>query len=397
MDFRRLLAYNEAYMQNETSQTPPLTGSQPVATVTHPFQRIAVIGGGAWGTALATVAARAGRDTRLWMRDEALAATIAETSRNPRYLGDISLPRSIRPTTDLATALEGAEAVLLVTPSLTIREMAGRIGALAAPGVPIFVCAKGIEADTGLLMSAVVEEAAPGRPIGTVTGPTFAKETAAGHPTAVTVACTSDPAIHPAGRAAARMAMALTTGSFRPYVSDDMAGVEVGGAVKNVIAIACGILAGAGFGDNSRAAIITRGLDEMKELAVRLGGRRETVTGLGGLGDLILTCSSRQSRNFSYGFQRGQGIPDEAVFEGKPVVVEGRHNAITVTDLARKLGLHMPICEMVRAITAEGQPIAIAFASYWAAPISAEPRAMDLQLDHPAVEAVTRHFEDKFQ
>ena len=384
-------------MQNETQTHPPHNGSQPVATVTRPFDRIAVIGGGAWGTALATVAARAGRDTRLWMRDEALAITVAETHRNPRYLGDIALPHSIRPTTDLALALQGAEAVLLVTPSLTVRDMAARVGALAAPGIPIFVCAKGIEADTGLLMSALVEEVAPGRPIGTVTGPTFAKETASGHPTAVTVACTAEPDLAPSERSAVRMAMSLTTGSFRPYVSDDMAGVEVGGAVKNVIAIACGILAGAGFGDNSRAAIITRGLDEMKELAVHLGGRRETVTGLGGLGDLILTCSSRQSRNFSYGFQRGQGVPDEAVFDGKPVVVEGRHNAITVTDLARRLGLNMPICEMVRAITAEGQPIAIAFANYWAAPISAEPRAMNLQLDHPAVDAVTRHFEDKFQ
>ncbi|WP_128253146.1 NAD(P)H-dependent glycerol-3-phosphate dehydrogenase [Falsirhodobacter deserti] len=363
---------------------------------THPFDRIAVIGGGAWGTALASVAARAGRETRLWMRDAELASEIATTHRNSRYLGKIGLPHAIRPMTDMAAALKDAEAVLLVTPSVTIRAVAAEIGRLAAPGVPIFVCAKGIEAETGLLMSALVEEVAPGRPVGTVTGPTFAAETAAGHPTAVTVACTTDPGLSASEQAATRMAMSLTTGSFRPYVSDDMAGVEVGGAVKNVIAIACGILAGAGFGDNSRAAIITRGLDEMKELAVRLGGRRETVAGLGGLGDLILTCSSRQSRNFSYGMQRGQGIPDDKVFEGRPVVVEGRHAAITVTDLARRLGLHMPICEMVRAITADGQPIAIAFAGYWAAPIHAEARTADLAFEHPAAEAVTRHFEEKF-
>ncbi|MCJ8141172.1 NAD(P)H-dependent glycerol-3-phosphate dehydrogenase [Falsirhodobacter halotolerans] len=384
-------------MQSSDTRLPPSPGPASDTASHKPYDRIAVIGGGAWGTGLATVAARAGRDVRLWMRDPAQAEEMATRHTNSRYLGDLALPRSIRPMTDMAQALDGAEAVLLVTPSTTIRDMAGRIGALAAPGVPIFVCAKGIEADTGLLMSAVVEEAAEGRVIGTVTGPTFAAETAAGHPTAVTVACTSADDTPPRARAASRMALALTTGSFRPYVSDDMAGVEVGGAVKNVIAIACGILAGAGFGDNSRAAIITRGLDEMKELAVRLGGRRETVTGLGGLGDLILTCSSRQSRNFSYGFQRGQGIPDAQVFEGRPVVVEGRHNAITVTDLARKLGLEMPICEMVRAITAESQPIAIAFANFWAAPLRGEPRALDLEFDHPAVEAVTRHFEDKFQ
>lgn len=384
-------------MQSTDPRLPPSPGPASETASLRAYDRIAVIGGGAWGTGLATVAARAGRDVRLWMRDAAQAEEMATSHTNRRYLGDLALPRSIRSMTDMAQALDGAEAVLLVTPSTTIRDMAGRIGALAAPGVPIFVCAKGIEADTGLLMSAVVEEAAPERVIGTVTGPTFASETAAGHPTAVTVACTSPDGMSPRSRAASRMALALTTGSFRPYVSDDMAGVEVGGAVKNVIAIACGILAGAGFGDNSRAAIITRGLDEMKELAVRLGGRRETVTGLGGLGDLILTCSSRQSRNFSYGFQRGQGVPDAQVFEGRPVVVEGRHNAITVTDLARKLGLDMPICEMVRAITAEGQPIAIAFANFWAAPIRGEPRALDLEFDHPAVEAVTRHFEDKFQ
>ncbi|QUS37069.1 NAD(P)H-dependent glycerol-3-phosphate dehydrogenase [Falsirhodobacter algicola] len=390
-------------MQDEqTPNAPTSTGSadaadRPSDARTRPYERIAVIGGGAWGTALAAVAARAGRQVRLWMRDPELARTIAETRTNPRYLGKIGLPHGLEPVTDMARALEGAEAVLLVTPSVTIREMGAELGRLAAPGVPIFVCAKGIEAGTGLLMSAVLEEVAPGRPVGTVTGPTFAAETAAGHPTAVTVACTSEPSVAMPRRPATRMAMSLATGSFRPYVSDDMAGVEVGGAVKNVIAIACGILAGAGFGDNSRAAIITRGLDEIKELAVRLGGRRETVTGLGGLGDLILTCSSRQSRNFSYGFQRGQGVADDAVFEGRPVVVEGRHNAVTVTDLARRLNLHMPICEMVRAITADGQPIAIAFAAYWAAPIRAEPRAMDLEIDHPAVEAVTRHFEDKFK
>lgn len=384
-------------MQSSDTRLPPSTGPASDTASIRAYDRIAVIGGGAWGTALATVAARAGRDVRLWMRDAAQAEEIATSRTNSRYLGDLSLPRSIRPMTDMAQALDGAEVVLLVTPSTTIREMSERIGTLAAPDVPIFVCAKGIEAGTGLLMSAVVEEAAPDRVIGTVTGPTFASETAAGHPTAVTVACTSPQGTSPHSRAASRMALALTTGSFRPYVSDDMAGVEVGGAVKNVIAIACGILAGAGFGDNSRAAIITRGLDEIKELAVRLGGRRETVTGLGGLGDLILTCSSRQSRNFSYGFQRGQGVSDANVFEGRPVVVEGRHNAVTVTDLARKLGLEMPICEMVRAITADGQPIAIAFANFWAAPIRGEPRALDLEFDHPAVEAVTRHFEDKFQ
>ena len=363
-----------------------------ISAIPVPYGRIAVLGGGAWGTALAVVAARAGREVRLWMRDAAQAEAATETRHNPRYLRKTALPEGLIPTADLGWALDGAEAVLLVTPSVTVRDMAARAAPLAPPGVPFFVCAKGIEGETGLLMSQVAEQAAPGRPIGTVTGPTFASETAAGHPTAVTVACTTGPDMPPADRPAARMAISLTTDSFRPYVSDDMVGVEVGGAVKNVIAIACGILAGAGFGENTRAALITRGLDEIKELAVRLGGRRETVTGLGGLGDLMLTCSSPQSRNFSYGFQRGQGIAESDVFDGAPVVVEGRGNAVTITDLARKLELRMPICEMVREIVADGRPIGEAFAAYWARPLMAEPRALDLTFPHPAEDAAVRRF-----
>ena len=363
-----------------------------ISTIPAPYGRIAVLGGGAWGTALAIIAARAGREVRLWMRDPAQADAAARSRHNPRYLRKIALPAGLTPMSDLAAALDGVEAVLLVTPSVTVRDMTARAAPLTPAGVPIFVCAKGIEAGTGLLMSQVAEQAAPGRPIGTVTGPTFASETAAGHPTAVTVACTTGAEVPPAQRPAARMALSLTTDSFRPYVSDDMVGVEVGGAVKNVIAIACGILAGAGFGENTRAALITRGLDEIKELAVRLGGRRETVTGLGGLGDLMLTCSSPQSRNFSYGFQRGQGVPEGDVFDGAPVVVEGRGNAVTVTDLARRLELRMPICEMVRDIVADGRPIGEAFAAYWSRPLMAEPRAMDLTFPHPAEDAATRRF-----
>lgn len=376
----------------ESLETRPLPIIAPKGP--RPYDRIAVIGGGAFGTALASVAARARRETRLWLRDEAVAADIRDNRRNTRYLGDIKLARDIRATTDLAEALDGADAVLLVTPSTTIREMAARIGEIAPAGAPIFVCAKGIETGTGLLMSEVASEVAPGRPIGAITGPTFATETAAGHPTAVTVACNSGVRVPPTERPAARMALSLATGAFRPYISDDLPGVEVGGAVKNIVAIACGILAGAGFGENSRAAIITRGLSEMKELAVKLGGSRETVTGLGGLGDLMLTCSSPQSRNFSYGFQRGQGLSDSEVFGGRAVVVEGRHNAVTATELARKLGLHMPICEMVRSIVDDGEPIGDAFAAFWSSPIGAEPRALDLEIAHPAVEAVEKRFED---
>jgi len=371
---------------------PRRPATEPLLPVPRPYETLAVLGGGAWGTALALIAARAGRKVRLWMRNAERAATAAETRHNPAALSEIELPEGLHPTADLAAALDGADAVLIVTPSTTVREIAGRAGRLAAPGVPLFVSAKGIEAGTGLMMSAVAEEAAPGRMVGVISGPTFAQDVADGHPTAATIACVSPADVPPHARSGARMAASLTTGTFRPYVSDDMAGVEVGGAVKNVIAIACGMMAGAGFGESTRAALITRGLDEMKELAVCLGGTRETVTGLSGMGDLVLTCSSPKSRNFRYGFERGQGLDDTEVFGGAPVLVEGRHNAVTVTDLARRLGLTMPICEMVRAIVAEGQPMGETFARFWAAPIQAEPRALDLTFPHPARAEVKRRF-----
>ncbi|MFG1479442.1 NAD(P)H-dependent glycerol-3-phosphate dehydrogenase [Xanthobacter sp. V4C-4] len=381
-------------MTDREALAHPTRRPAPEPTAPKPYETLAVIGGGAWGTALAIVAARAGREVRLWLREPERAAEIARTRRNLPRLGDIAIPERVAPTADLAAALRGAQAVLLATPSPTVREMAGRIAALGAPDAPLFVSAKGIEAGTGLMMSAVARAMAPRRVIGVVSGPSFAHETAAGHPTAVTVACATTPDAPPLARAGARMAASLTDASFRPYVSDDMAGVEVGGAVKNVVAIACGLLAGAGFGENTRAALITRGLDEMKELAVRLGGRRETVTGLSGMGDLVLTCSSPRSRNFRYGFARGAGTANAEVFDGAPVLVEGRHNAITVTDLARRLGLHMPICEMVRAVVADARTVGEAFAAFWAAPIQAEPRALDLAFPHPAGAAVARQFEE---
>ncbi|MGB0498407.1 MAG: NAD(P)H-dependent glycerol-3-phosphate dehydrogenase [Rubricella sp.] len=359
-----------------------------------PYGRIAVLGMGAWGTALAATAARAGASVTLWGRSARQAARIAATGRNERYLPRYDLPDGITPTADPAEAVAGAEAILLVTPSGSVRQMAKMIADHAPAAIPVFVCAKGIEEGTGLLMAEVAADAAPGRTIGVISGPTFATETVAEHPTAVTVACDGKGEDGPSSTAAARMARTLTTDTFRPYVSNDIVGVEVGGAVKNVIAIACGILAGAGFGENTRAAIITRGLQEMKELAVRLGGTRETVTGLSGIGDLMLTCSSTQSRNFSYGLQRGKGIAEKDVFEGKPVVVEGRLNAKTVTDLARRLGLHMPICEMVRSVTADGRPIGEAFAAYWAAPIESEPRDLALKFAHPAESQAAKRFGD---
>ncbi|MEO0693840.1 MAG: NAD(P)H-dependent glycerol-3-phosphate dehydrogenase, partial [Pseudomonadota bacterium] len=277
---------------------------------------------------------------------------------------------------------------LIVVPSGAVRSVARQVREYLAPGPPVAVCAKGIEAETGLLMSQIVEEELQGHPVGCISGPTFASETILRHPTAATVAFpfSALDRISPQDSPAARLAVSLTTEHFRAYVSDDLVGVEVGGAVKNVIALGCGMMTGAGFADNTRAALITRGLDEMKLLGSALGGRRETLTGLSGIGDLTLTCNSTTSRNMSLGLQLGQGIPREACFSGLPVVVEGEANARSITDLARKLGVHMPICETVRAILHEGMDIGQAFASLWARPIEAEPMTMDVSFVHPATD-----------
>jgi len=360
--------------------------SAPVPSDARRFGRVAVLGGGSWGTALAATLAQAGVDICLWVRREEVALDVNEAHRNERYLPGVPLPEGLKATTDMAAALDGAEAALIVVPSGSIRTIAAEAAKHAAPGIPVAVCAKGIEHETGLLMTQVAEEEMPGHPMGCVSGPTFARETALGHPTAATVAFPFDYAdrLEPHESAAARMAISLTTQSFRTYISDDLVGVEIGGAVKNVIAIACGMMTGAGFAENTRAALITRGLDEMKALAEALGGRRETVTGLAGIGDLTLTCSSPTSRNMSLGLELGKGIPRAQAFDGKPVVVEGEFNAKSVTDLARRLGVSMPICETVRAILHDNADLGAAFAALWAAPIEAEPRTMALSLSHPA-------------
>jgi glycerol-3-phosphate dehydrogenase (NAD(P)+) len=365
----------------------PLSGD-PLPSHAHPYARAAVIGAGAWGTALAATLAKAGVATRIWGRDRAVVDAINATHRNDRFLPDVALPDTLWAVHDLRAAVHGAEAVLIVVPSRSVRSVARAVAEHIAPGVPVAVCAKGIEAETGLLMTQVAEEELGRRPVGCVSGPTFALETALGHPTAATVAFPFGHAdrVSPKDSPAVRLALSLSTESFRAYVSDDLVGVEIGGALKNVIAIACGMMTGAGFAENTRAALITRGLDEMKGLAEALGGRRETVTGLSGIGDLTLTCSSPTSRNMALGLQLGQGVARAACFDGAPVVVEGEINATSVTDLARKLGVRLPICETVRAILHENHPLGDAFAALWARPIEAEPRAMDLSFSHPATD-----------
>jgi glycerol-3-phosphate dehydrogenase (NAD(P)+) len=279
----------------------------------------------------------------------------------------------------------------MVTPSRTLREMARRMAPHLPAGIPVVLCAKGIEQGSGKLLGEVVEEELPGHRIGVLSGPTFARETALGYPTAVTLAFPFAAADRraPDTAPASRLALSLGSADFRPYVSDDMVGVEVAGAVKNVIAIACGMMTGAGYAENTRAALITWGVDEMKSMAEALGGRRETVTGLAGTGDLTLTCSSPTSRNMSLGLQLGEGVPRERCFGGKDVVVEGEVNAVSVVDLAEKIGVTMPVCRAVHAILHEGADLRQTFAELWARPIVGEPRALDIEMAHPSVETPT--------
>lgn len=369
-------------MDGQRLNIPPSRNDSNQPKRAEPYARLAVIGMGSWGTALASVAATAGCETRLWGRRDGLAQAINQTRQNPDHLPGIALHDRLTATSDLAEALDGAEAVLLVTPSHTLREITRAMAPHLPPGIPIALCCKGIERGTGYLLSHVVEEELPGHPVGALSGPTFAHETALGHPTAATVAFPfgHHDRIDPERAPAARLALTMQTQAFRPYVSDDLVGVEVGGAVKNVIAIACGMMTGAGFAENTRAALITRGMDEMKFLAEALGGKRETVTGLSGAGDLTLTCSSSTSRNMSLGTQLGKGIPRARCFDGKPTVVEGEVNAISVVDLARRVSVEMPICEAVHAVLHEGAPLVETFQALWSRPIEGEPRALDITL-----------------
>ena len=368
--------------------------STPISPTSQsiPYSRIAVVGAGAWGTALASVAARAGRQVRIYARDEATVNAINTEHRNPRYLGDTALPETLKATHHLAEAVTGADAVLLVVPSGAVRQTAAQLRDLIMDGTPVAVCTKGIEPASGALMSQVVAEEIRHVPVGTISGPTFARETALGHPTAATVAFdfSHQDRLDPYASPAARLALSMSTGFFRTYISDDLVGVEIGGAIKNVIAIGCGMMTGAGYAENTRAALITRGMDEMKQLAEALGGRRETVTGLAGAGDLTLTCSSQTSRNMSLGVQLGQGIPREECFDGKPVVVEGEANAASVVDLARRVNVTMPICETVHSILTGEVGMSRAFADLWTRPIESEPRALAIEMNNPAMTSGTR-------
>ncbi|HEX4185402.1 MAG TPA: NAD(P)H-dependent glycerol-3-phosphate dehydrogenase [Stellaceae bacterium] len=309
-----------------------------------------IIGGGAWGTALAVVAQRAGSNVVLWARDDDVVATINERHENPLFLPGIALDPAIVATSDIDAAMAGAEAALLVVPAQFLRGVISALRPGLPEGMPVLHCAKGIEAGSLKTMSEVSAELLPNSPCAVLSGPTFAAEVARGLPTAVTIASHDRPL-------ARGFAGALGSSRFRPYLSNDPTGVEIGGAVKNVLAIACGTVEGRGLGENARASLITRGLAEMIRLGLAKGGRAETFGGLSGVGDLVLTCCATQSRNYALGVALGRGQKLGAALAGRRSVVEGVATAAAASRLANQLGIEMPISEAVEAVLHRGAAI----------------------------------------
>jgi glycerol-3-phosphate dehydrogenase (NAD(P)+) len=329
------------------------------------MQRLGVIGGGAWGSALALTARRAGRDVVLWAREVEVAAAINREHANLLFLPGIALDPAIRATVELAEAVFGAEALLLATPAQHLRALATTLAPLMPKAVPLVLCAKGIEEASGALLSEVVAAVLPEAPLAVLSGPTFAREVAAGLPTAVTLA-TADAAL------GGRLIAALGTRSFRPYLAADLVGAQIGGAVKNVLAIACGIVMGRHLGDNARAALVTRGLAEMVRLALAKGGKAETLMGLSGLGDLVLTATSLQSRNHSLGVALGEGRALAEILAERRSVAEGVTSAAAAAALAARLGIEMPITAAVDAILHKGAAIDAAIEGLLARPFRME-------------------------
>jgi glycerol-3-phosphate dehydrogenase (NAD(P)+) len=310
-------------------------------------KRLAVIGGGAWGSALASVAARAGAGVVLWARDPAVVAALNQGHENPVYLPGIALDPRVAATTDAAAAIAGTQAALIVVPAQFLRGALDMLAPLLPAGLPLLLCAKGIETGSLQTMSEIAREIVPDAPVAILSGPSFAAEVARGLPAAVTIAA-RDPAL------AGAFVTALGTARFRPYSSEDPIGAEIGGAVKNVLAIACGIIEGRGLGDNARAALITRGLAEMVRLGLAKGAAAETFRGLSGLGDLVLTCTGDLSRNRRVGLALADGKSLAEILAELGHVAEGVPSAAAVHILSNHHSVEMPICDAVHAVLYEG-------------------------------------------
>lgn len=301
--------------------------------------KIGVIGGGAWGTALAQVAARGGEPVLLWAREPEVVASINDAHENRQFLAGVPLSPSIRASGDLA-ALADVDALLVVAPAQHVRAV---LAETPVGTKPLVLCAKGIEAGSRLLVGEVATQVQPQAPIAVLSGPTFAHEVAAGKPTAVTLACEDE-------TLRSKLAQRLGGPTFRTYGSSDVIGAEIGGAVKNVLAIACGVVDGAGLGLNARAALIARGFAEMTRFGIARGAKAETLAGLSGLGDLVLTCSSTNSRNFSLGVGLGEGRPASELMADRKTVAEGAFTAPVLREAAAEAAVDMPVVEAVCAL-----------------------------------------------
>ena len=322
---------------------------------------IAVVGAGAWGTALANAAALAGNKVTLWSRDAGAAARMQASRDNAASLPGVALHVSVSVTAE-AKDIASAGAVLLVVPAQAVRAATAALPPLAS-GVPLVICAKGIERGSGSFLSDVVAEVRPGAAVAVLSGPSFAADVARGLPTAVALSARD-------GAVAERLAAALTGPTFRVYHGTDVRGVEIGGAAKNVLAIACGAVSGRGLGESARAALTARGFAELTRFAAACGARPETLMGLSGLGDVVLSCASAQSRNFAFGERLGRGVPAAEAAGGK--LVEGAFTAGVLVALARAKGVEMPVAEAVDAILSGHLDIDAAVEALMGRPVKAE-------------------------
>ena len=331
--------------------------------VSDSYRKIGVIGAGAWGTALALAAAQAGRSVTLWARETAVVEQIAGQCENATFLPGVKLPPTIRATGDLANAAE-TDAILLVVPAQHLRASLRALAARLQEATPVVLCAKGIERGSGKLMTEILVEEIPGCEPAILSGPSFARDVARGLPTAVTIAARMDIAL--------KLQAALGHTTFRPYASDDVTGAALGGAAKNVYAIACGIVDGMGLGESARAALLARSFAELTRLGSALGAKPETLMGLSGLGDLVLTATSTTSRNFSFGqaLGKGQTLSDLAR-PGHPLA-EGVETAPALAARARAEGVELPIAEAVAAVLDGSLPLGEAVLRLMSRPLKPE-------------------------
>jgi glycerol-3-phosphate dehydrogenase (NAD(P)+) len=325
------------------------------------IQRIAVLGGGAWGTALALTCARAGRQVILWEYEQRNAETL-EKNRESRFLPGVRVDESIKITRDLEETA-GGEAILIVVPAQAVRSVVSCLTSSIKKNMPLIACAKGIEHGTHKFMTEIIAECAPNALPAILSGPSFAADVARGLPTAVTIAATD-------AKVALDLAHALNAGTFRPYHSTDVRGVELGGATKNVLAIAAGIVTGKGLGASASAALTTRGFAELVRFGKAYGAKTETLMGLAGLGDLVLTCGTPQSRNFSCGVALGKGEDPHTAAHGK--LAEGIFTAPVLLEMAREKEVEMPIASAVAAVLSKSMSVDAAIESLLTRPLRSE-------------------------